>query len=74
MSRSKCSFPAADRGSGGSHHCCMQVKAAIHSTLQQLREAPELVLLSLATLVLASMDQCTRGPSITAMIITQLCS
>ncbi|MBC5783988.1 hypothetical protein H8N03_13640 [Ramlibacter sp. USB13] len=28
---------------------------------------------SLALMVVASMDQCTRGPSITAMVLTYLC-
>jgi hypothetical protein len=29
---------------------------------------------SLALAVVASLDQCTRGPSITAMLLTALCS
>jgi hypothetical protein len=29
---------------------------------------------SLALSVVASLDQCTRGPSITAMLLTALCS
>jgi len=29
---------------------------------------------SLALTVAASLDQCTRGPSITAMVLTALCS
>jgi hypothetical protein len=50
----------------------MKAKVALHTMLQQLRETPALVLLSAATLVLASMDQCTRGPSLTAMLLTNL--
>jgi hypothetical protein len=50
----------------------MQAKAALRSVMQQLRETPALALLSAATLVLASMDQCTRGPSLTAMVLTHL--
>ena len=29
---------------------------------------------SLALTVVASLDQCTRGPSLTAMVLTALCS
>jgi hypothetical protein len=50
----------------------MKAKVALHSMLQQLRDTPALALLSAATLALASLDQCTRGPSLTAMVLTHL--
>lgn len=38
----------------------------------QPQEWLQLVVLSVAALVLASIDQCTRGPSITGMVLTNL--
>jgi hypothetical protein len=38
----------------------------------QLRDRYPLLLLSAAAIVLSSMDQCTRGPSITGMILANL--
>ena len=48
----------------------MKARIALLSQPQQLRESLVLVLLSTAAVVLASMDQCTRGPSITGMLLT----
>lgn len=48
----------------------MKAKVALLSQPQQLRESLLLVVLSGAAVVLASMDQCTRGPSITGMLLT----
>lgn len=50
----------------------MKAKVALLTDPQFRREALVLVLLSSAALVLPSMDQCTRGPSITAMLLTNL--
>lgn len=50
----------------------MQAQAALPANPQQLRESLLLVLLSGAALVLASMDQCTRGPSVTGMVLSNL--
>ena len=50
----------------------MKAKVALLADPQSRREALVLVLLSAAALVLPSMDQCTRGPSITAMVLTNL--
>lgn len=48
----------------------MKAKVALLSQPQQLRESLLLVVLSAAAVVLASMDQCTRGPSVTGMLLT----
>lgn len=50
----------------------MKARAALPANPQQLRESLLLVLLSGAAVVLASMDQCTRGPSVTGMLLTHL--
>ena len=50
----------------------MKAQVALLSDPQSRREALVLVLLSAAALVLPSMDQCTRGPSITAMVLSNL--
>lgn len=50
----------------------MKAQVALFSDPQSRREAMVLVLLSAAALVLPSMDQCTRGPSITAMVLSNL--
>ena len=36
------------------------------------REAAMLLLMSAAAMVLGTLDQCTRGPSLTAMALSQL--
>jgi hypothetical protein len=38
----------------------------------QPQEWLELIVLSVAAIVLGSLDQCTRGPSLTAMALTYL--
>jgi len=50
----------------------MKAKVALLADPQSRREALVLVVLSAAALVLPSMDQCTRGPSLTAMVLTHL--
>lgn len=51
---------------------CMKSQVALLADPQSRREAMVLVLLSAAALVLPSMDQATRGPSITAMVLSNL--
>jgi hypothetical protein len=50
----------------------MKAKVALLADPHQRRDALLLVLLSTATMVLSSMDQCTRGPSITGMVLSNL--
>jgi hypothetical protein len=50
----------------------MKAQVALFADPQSRQEALALALLSAAALVLPSMDQCTRGPSITAMVLTHL--
>jgi hypothetical protein len=50
----------------------MKAKVALLTNPDHRRTALSLGLLSVATLALPSMDQCTRGPSITAMVLTHL--
>lgn len=50
----------------------MKAKVALLAQPEQRRTLMLLALLSVASLVLPSMDQCTRGPSLTAMVLTHL--
>ena len=50
----------------------MKAKLAFLADPEHRRTAMLLATLSLASLVLPSMDQCTRGPSLTAMVLTHL--
>jgi len=50
----------------------MKAKLAVLASPEQRRNLLLLGLLSAASLVLPSMDQCTRGPSLTAMVLTHL--
>ena len=50
----------------------MKAKVALLSNPTQLRETLLLLLLTGSTTVLATLDQCTRGPSLTAMFLTHL--
>jgi hypothetical protein len=50
----------------------MKAKVALLANPYHRRNALALGLLSVASLALPSMDQCTRGPSITAMVLTHL--
>jgi hypothetical protein len=50
----------------------MKAKVALLSHPEHRRTALLLATLSVASLVLPSMDQCTRGPSLTAMVLTHL--
>ena len=50
----------------------MKAKLAILADPQHRQTALLLGVLSVASLVLPSMDQCTRGPSLTAMLLTHL--
>lgn len=51
----------------------MKAQLAILADPQHRQTALLLGVLSVASLVLPSMDQCTRGPSLTAMFLTNLC-
>ena len=50
----------------------MKAQLAILADPQHRQTALLLVALSVASLVVPSMDQCTRGPSLTAMFLTHL--
>ncbi len=50
----------------------MKAKVALLANPEHRRTALLLGVLSVASLVLPSMDQATRGPSITAMVLTHL--
>ena len=50
----------------------MKAQLAILADPQHRQTALLLVGLSVASLVVPSMDQCTRGPSLTAMFLTHL--
>ena len=50
----------------------MKAKVALLANPDQRRTLMLLGLLSAASLVIPSMDQCTRGPSLTAMVLTHL--
>jgi hypothetical protein len=50
----------------------MKAKVALLSHPEHRRTVLLLATLSVASLVLPSMDQCTRGPSLTAMVLTHL--
>jgi hypothetical protein len=50
----------------------MKAKLAILADPQHRQTALLLGVLSVASLVLPSMDQCTRGPSLTAMFLVNL--
>lgn len=50
----------------------MKARLAFLADPHHRRTALLLVMLSAASLVLPSMDQCTRGPSITGMVLTHL--
>lgn len=50
----------------------MKAKVALLAEPEHRRTLMVLAALSVASLVLPSMDQCTRGPSITAMVLTHL--
>jgi hypothetical protein len=50
----------------------MKAKLAVLASPEHRRTLLLLGVLSVASLVLPSMDQCTRGPSVTAMVLTHL--
>ena len=50
----------------------MKAKLALLSSPQHRQGALLLGVLSVASLLIPSMDQCTRGPSLTAMFLTNL--
>ena len=50
----------------------MKAKVALLTHPQNRRTALALGLLTVASLVIPSMDQATRGPSLTAMVLTHL--
>ena len=50
----------------------MKAKVALLAEPEHRRTLLLLGVLSVASLVLPSMDQCTRGPSLTAMVLTNL--
>jgi hypothetical protein len=50
----------------------MKAKVALLIHPEHRRTLMLLGVLSAASLVLPSMDQCTRGPSLTAMVLTHL--
>lgn len=50
----------------------MKAKLAVLASPEHRRTLMLLGVLSAASLVLPSMDQCTRGPSLTAMVLTHL--
>lgn len=50
----------------------MKAKVALLAHPEYRRCAMLFAGLSLVSLVLPSMDQCTRGPSVTAMVLTNL--
>ena len=58
------------RGPGAQHHCCMETLHNIAETAW--RESWNRALWpSLVLSIAVALDQCTRGPSITAMILTR---
>jgi hypothetical protein len=50
----------------------MKAKLALLTDPHHRQTALLLGLLTVASLVLPSMDQCTRGPSLTALVLTHL--
>ena len=54
------------------HHDSIMKDGAVPTPGLQPQEWLELIVLSVAAIVLGSLDQCTRGPSLTAMFLTHL--
>ena len=57
---------------GAPDHTDMETHTAPASHASGLREMLPMLVISAVILVLSSLDQSTRGPSITAMLLTQL--
>lgn len=60
------------RRRAGRHYLPIMKDGAVPTPGLQPQEWLELIVLSVAAIVLGSLDQCTRGPSITAMVLTNL--
>jgi hypothetical protein len=61
-----CNTPARD------HEAMNRCIAFARNAASAPRETLQVTMLMGLTLVVASLDQCTRGPSITCMILSQL--
>ncbi len=61
--------PAADKRRCGRHHATMHPEVSSDKHQLKAHEVVVLAVLSIAALVLSSMDQCTRGPSVTGLVL-----